>query len=180
MAYLHVPWPGAALGEGVTAAVPAQRRRQQIGVVRGRGLRTAGGLSNGGVLRGALGAEESRHCGGAPRGGGCVHATWPSRAPHTGQGATAVAHTLHAAPRRAFQLLGRGEGAAGGEGHGFLLDRHPKEVLSHHGWSLVHGGVVGLGRDVILRGSIATLPLVELQLELFNLTSTVTKVFENI
>lgn len=83
-----------------------------------------------------------------------------------------MSHILHAAARRALQLFGRGQRAAGGQGHGLLLDGHPKEVLAHHGWSVlvVHGGV-GWGRDGVLCCSIAAFPLVELHLQLFNLTS---------
>lgn len=82
-----------------------------------------------------------------------------------------MAHPLHAASWRTLQVLGGGEGAAGGEGHGLLFDSHSKEVLPHQRGGLLEVQVVGLGRsrDTLMCGTMATLPLVQLHLELLHL-----------
>lgn len=96
---------------------------------------------------------------------------WPTWAPHVGDGGVAVSHFLHAAASRTLELFGGGQGAAGGQGHGLLLDSHPKEVLAHHGWSLlvVHRGM-RWRKDGVLCCTVAAFPLVELHLQFFNLT----------
>lgn len=175
--YLHIACSVVVLRVGVTAAVPPQRRWQQVGVIRRRGLGAARRLSIGRVLGWALWTEESRHGGGAAWGRSCVHTMWPTGAPHGGDGGVAVSHFLHAAASRTLELFGRGQGAAGGQGHGLLFDSHPKEVLAHHGWSLlvVHGRV-RWRRDGVLCCTVAAFPLVQLHLQLFNLTHMVTVV----
>ena len=79
--YLHVACSAVARGVVVTTAVPSQWRGQQVGVVRRRGLGTAGRLCIRRVLRWALWTEESGHGGGAARGRARVHTLWPPGPP---------------------------------------------------------------------------------------------------